>query len=757
MVMLRLTAEQYRKLPILGDESTCAGKTYVITGGNSGLGLETARHLVAASAATVVLAVRNLSAGEVAKADIERSTGRKGVVQVRHLDLSTYAAVQVFAKQISRELDRIDGFVCNAGIMMDHWETLEGVESSIFVNVVNTLFLGALMMPKLSESGRRFAIKPTLVFIVSVLGYTVKAEMDKSRNGGVFEGLNDQKRANMNSRYALTKLVEECAVRQFAAQFPVDRTGVVITMVAPGLCNTGLGRDASTLTKIMHEAIRAVMARTAEVGSRTILHGLVVGEDGHGKLLSGCKIKEFWVPEWEGTPPTVIFRFQYTVPTSTKTLWANTMNPAVVFIEHNAAGIGRSDRRALRSHVMRGKNAGRPRPSTRRQTTIVPIKRQLKIPRRVFWNDFCLTTFPQELDPDSTMLMHRWFLDISDTLFPPQFCYKFDILKSIWVNCILVDEAYFHSTLAVSASYVDFFERKPTTSSKTLHHICQAYSLVNLKLSGPNFISDSAIAAVVTLAIYQQIHQQHSIGLVHLRGLHRMIELRGGIARLMKENRPLALKPLSQNVPVTAVLCNSSPVAAQLSACSPGLPRIMLDLIVFAGILNDKAKNARSKLNPLDYTETLTSLLYRLLEGDSFRQPLLASEEGLYGDVVRLAMLAFMTGLLPNYCRGNFGSSLLCSRLADAVRKLHSTHADAGSGDVSLLLWILFMSGISVLEVDDHSWLVPAIAEACDRTGLRDWAALHHHLGEFPWIYALHDAPAQCLWEEARRVKLGDH
>lgn len=201
--------------------------------------------------------------------------------------------------------------------MIDQWATFEGVESSIFVNVVNTLFLGVLMMPKLSGSARKFGIQPTLLFIVSVLGYTVKAEMDKSRNGSVFDGLNDPKRANMDSRfvgeaeenerlatglmhirYALTKLVEECAVRQFAAQFPVDRTGVVIIMVAPGLCTTGLGRDTRTFTKIMHETVRAMMARTAEVGSRTILHGLMVGEDGHGKLLSGCKIKEFWVPDW---------------------------------------------------------------------------------------------------------------------------------------------------------------------------------------------------------------------------------------------------------------------------------------------------------------------------------------------------------------------------------------------------------------------------------------------------------------------------
>lgn len=105
-------------------------------------------------------------------------------------------------------------------------------------------------------------------------------------------------------------------------------------------------------------------------------------------------------------------------------------------------------------------------------------------------------------------------------------------------------DADFHSTLAISASYVDFFQRKPAISSKTLHHISQAYGLVNIKLSGPLSVSDSAIAAVVSLAIYQQVHHQPATGLVHLHGLYRMIQLRGGIARLMQENRALALKPL---------------------------------------------------------------------------------------------------------------------------------------------------------------------------------------------------------------------
>ena len=85
--MLRLTAEQYRKLPIVANDETCLGKTYIITGSNSGLGLETARHLVEFQAARVVLAVRNLAAGETAKNDIEKTTNRTGVVEVSNVEV----------------------------------------------------------------------------------------------------------------------------------------------------------------------------------------------------------------------------------------------------------------------------------------------------------------------------------------------------------------------------------------------------------------------------------------------------------------------------------------------------------------------------------------------------------------------------------------------------------------------------------------------------------------------------------------------
>ncbi len=87
-------------------------------------------------------------------------------------------------------------------------------------------------------------------------------------------------------------------MRQFAALCPVEQTGVIMNIVAPGLCSTGLGRDTGSLTKATLAALRAMAARTPEVGSRVILSGLVLGDESHGKLISGSKIKEYWVPGW---------------------------------------------------------------------------------------------------------------------------------------------------------------------------------------------------------------------------------------------------------------------------------------------------------------------------------------------------------------------------------------------------------------------------------------------------------------------------
>jgi hypothetical protein len=100
------------------------------------------------------------------------------------------------------------------------------------------------------------------------------------------------KRTDSSSRYPLSKLVELYAVREYAALNQPSATSVVINYVNPGLCTTELARNADEQTKKRIGDMRAALGRTAEAGSRTLLHGAVGGIETHGKYLSECETKE---------------------------------------------------------------------------------------------------------------------------------------------------------------------------------------------------------------------------------------------------------------------------------------------------------------------------------------------------------------------------------------------------------------------------------------------------------------------------------
>ncbi len=69
---------------------------------------------------------------------------------------------------------------------------------------------------------------------------------------------------------------------------PVDKTGIVIDLVCPGLCVTELARNAPPEFVQRLKDMHAKFGRTAEDGSRTLLHGVTAGVEDHGKLLHSC-------------------------------------------------------------------------------------------------------------------------------------------------------------------------------------------------------------------------------------------------------------------------------------------------------------------------------------------------------------------------------------------------------------------------------------------------------------------------------------
>lgn len=178
-------------------EASFTGQTIIVTGSNVGLGLEAARHFTRLSAEKVILAVRNLEKGETAKASIEETTGRKGVLEVWQLDLSSYESVKHFVRK-AEGLRRLDTIVENAGIATRNYKVFEDNESTITTNVVSTFLLGLMMLPKLRETATKFNITPHLVIVSSeVHAYTSFPERNSPN---ILKTLNDKETANMAER-----------------------------------------------------------------------------------------------------------------------------------------------------------------------------------------------------------------------------------------------------------------------------------------------------------------------------------------------------------------------------------------------------------------------------------------------------------------------------------------------------------------------------------------------------------------------------
>jgi NAD(P)-dependent dehydrogenase (short-subunit alcohol dehydrogenase family) len=133
-------------------------------------------------ATKVILAVRNIQAGEAAKAKIETETKKSNIMEVWALDLANFDSVKAFARRATEEVKRIDAIVENAAVALGEWSTAEGHERTITVNILGTLLLGVLLLPLLVGSGRRFNITPRLVFTYSEASWTAQQQFAKIKD-----------------------------------------------------------------------------------------------------------------------------------------------------------------------------------------------------------------------------------------------------------------------------------------------------------------------------------------------------------------------------------------------------------------------------------------------------------------------------------------------------------------------------------------------------------------------------------------------
>jgi len=154
-----------------------ANQTIVITGANTGLGLEAARHFVRLGASKVILGCRNAASGAAAMVDISSSTGRDDVCEVWELDMADFTSIHRFVQRASA-LERLDAVVANAGVAkVRHSMTTAGIETTIAVNVVGTFLLAIGSLPLLRKSTAQTGIPGHLVIVSSGVHKWVRNEI----------------------------------------------------------------------------------------------------------------------------------------------------------------------------------------------------------------------------------------------------------------------------------------------------------------------------------------------------------------------------------------------------------------------------------------------------------------------------------------------------------------------------------------------------------------------------------------------------
>jgi NAD(P)-dependent dehydrogenase (short-subunit alcohol dehydrogenase family) len=204
-----------------------AGKCFLVTGANTGLGYE-ATKVLAARGARVLLACRSEEKARLAMEHIRMEVPGANLAFVP-LDQADLASVRECAGIVARDEPRLDVLVNNAGVMVPPLErTVQGHELQFGVNHLGTFALTGLLLPKLSEvQGSRVVITASLAHRRGNIDWD---DLDAHRGYSRYQRYGDSKLMNLLHMFELDR-------RLRAAGSPV-------TAVAchPGVASTELGR-----------------------------------------------------------------------------------------------------------------------------------------------------------------------------------------------------------------------------------------------------------------------------------------------------------------------------------------------------------------------------------------------------------------------------------------------------------------------------------------------------------------------------------
>ena len=202
------------------------GKTAIVTGANSGMGMATARALLD-EGATVIMLCRSEKRGKEAYNELMKDGNSRTYLIL--CDLGDYGSIRNFVKQVKASFTRIDILVNNAGfISLDRQETKEGLERQFGINHVGHFLLTTELLDMMGEGSR-------IVNVASGAHKTGKIH---------FDDINLHKGFNVFKAYSQSKLANVLFTRELARR--VKDRGITVNCCHPGAVATNIGIDRDT-------------------------------------------------------------------------------------------------------------------------------------------------------------------------------------------------------------------------------------------------------------------------------------------------------------------------------------------------------------------------------------------------------------------------------------------------------------------------------------------------------------------------------
>ncbi|KAM0449924.1 hypothetical protein ACHAO4_007226 [Trichoderma viride] len=340
-----------------------------------------------------------------------------------------------------------------------------------------------------------------------------------------------------------------------------------------------------------------------------------------------------------------------------------------------------------------------------------------------------------------------------------------DEVKGMWLPILFANQAAYYCNIALMQTCNEMYCNNGNSSPKALYHLSQTFNHVTRLLAGPDALSDAAIMIVVSLISSELIRKGYGDLKVHLSGLQRMVQLRGGLSKL-EGNPALLLKvckvdimlslqhggpPLffrdrmikvRNTLALTKLNIDSDAAAScpQHGLLEPYLQGILVDTMGVASLFNSGATIDLETLQ-----EMILSLGYRLVQ-------FYPSEERWLWQLQASYHIGLTIFNLTVFLHSGRRQILDYQRIDRRLKEILNT--DLEDQNPELALWFSILGGIWACDGYDGHWLPPRIRLLATRLDIRNWDEVCVVIRHFPWVHALHDVPGHELWDHAHQDEL---